>query len=252
MSPIRGKSSPEGNQGGARGDYAYVDCRGCREALSARLDGEDRPAERTRADDHLASCSACRDWLRDADALGRMVRAALPVPAGPGIPDTVLDAAPGQWRARVAHGLRWVLGALGAAQFVLGVTQIASLANQQHTHAGQLASAGHLWHESAAWNLALGAGFVFVATRRTRPVSIVPLLTVFVGTLGLLSLEDVFAGHVQATWLLSHGFILAGYAIIVLLSRPRFDFGGPPAGRGIKRWTVQFDEADSEVDRRAA
>ena len=36
-----------------------MDCDTCREALSARLDGEPEPAS---PDEHLAECPACQDW----------------------------------------------------------------------------------------------------------------------------------------------------------------------------------------------
>ena len=45
------------------------------------------------------------------------------------------------------------------------------------------ATPGHLWHESAAWNVAVGAAFLFIALRRNRPSGLVPMLTAFVGML---------------------------------------------------------------------
>jgi predicted anti-sigma-YlaC factor YlaD len=228
-----------------------VNCHTCREALSARLDGEDRPSERAAVDTHLASCADCRDWYAQAEAVGRLLRTALPAPPSPGVAEDVLAALPGPGRARSAGILRWVLGGLGVAQFLLGVVQIASLAGSTHVHVGQVASAGHLWHESAAWNLAVGAGFGWVAARRARPAGIVPVLTVFVATLLLLSAGDVTAGRVAAVWLLSHGVLLAGYVIVVLLGRPGFDFGDPPAGRGTRRWSLRVDD-DLDTDPRPA
>jgi predicted anti-sigma-YlaC factor YlaD len=43
-----------------------VECDTCREALSARLDGE---AEPTSPDEHLGACSACQEWYAAAAAL---------------------------------------------------------------------------------------------------------------------------------------------------------------------------------------
>jgi predicted anti-sigma-YlaC factor YlaD len=144
-----------------------------------------------------------------------------------------------------------VLGGLGLAQFLLGVTQILTLADRTHVHSDQVASAGHLWHESAAWNLAIGAGFAWIASRRGRPADAVPMLTVFVVVLGLLSMGDVAAGRVEGEWLLSHAIILCGYVIIVLLARPAMHFGDPPAGRGTpRRWTLRT--ADSTTSERLA
>lgn len=226
-----------------------VNCDACRQALSARLDGEEEPADRAAVDGHLDACDECGRWYDDAAAVTRLARTAAVVPVAiPGLAAAVLDAAPSPWRFRMARALRWVLGGLGVAQVLLGMTQIATLAGQPHTHAGQVASAGHLWHESAAWNLAVGAGFAWIAVRRTRPSSVVPMLSVFVGVLTVLSVGDLAGGQVTAGWLLSHGVILAGYAVIVLLTRPTFDFGEPPAGRGAGRWSVNLDEPAAQPD----
>lgn len=81
-------------------------------------------------------------------------------------------------------------------------------------------TSGHLWHEAAAWNVAVGAAFLFVAARRTPPTGLVPMLSAFVGTLVLLSVNDLMTGRVDATRLVSHGFLLAGY-LVVALSWPR-------------------------------
>jgi hypothetical protein len=44
--------------------------------------------------------------------------------------------------------------------------------------------------------------------------------------------------------LLSHGFLLAGYLIVLALSRREIDPGEPPAGRrtGLSRWRARFDD----------
>jgi predicted anti-sigma-YlaC factor YlaD len=212
--------------------------------LSARLDGEDLPSERAAVDAHLASCADCHDWYAQAEAVGRLMLPVVAVPPSRGVSDEVLAALPGPGRARWAGVLRWVLAGLGVAQFLLGVVQIASLAGHTHVHSGQVASAGHLWHESAAWNLAVGAGFGYVAARRARPAGITPVLTVFVAALLLLSLGDLTTGRVEALWLLSHGILLAGWAIMVLLGRPTFDLGDPPAGRGTRAWSLHTDDLD--------
>src|SRR5207244_1511995 len=81
----------------------------------------------------------------------------------------VLAAAPGPGRRRVADGLRVLLGLLGLAQFGLGMAQLSAFASV-HEHLGLgPADSSHLWHESAAWNVAIGAGFGWIAGRRSRP-----------------------------------------------------------------------------------
>lgn len=58
-------------------DNRTVDCDTCREALSARLDGEAEPAS---PDEHLRSCAACQEWHAAATALAGAVRIDDPTP----------------------------------------------------------------------------------------------------------------------------------------------------------------------------
>jgi predicted anti-sigma-YlaC factor YlaD len=220
-------------------DYLYVTCELYREALSARLDGEDEPVEAADTDQHLQRCPACREWFQAAAAVTRLVRVQ-PLEELPRLDPVALLPAAGVGRATA--GSRWVgltkvlrllLGGLGVAQFVLGMTQAASNAAVEHyrdaaTAAG--ATPSHLWHESAAWNVAVGAGFAWIALRRGRPAGVLPMLTAFVALLVMLSASDVLAGRVDQIRLLSHGFLLAGYLIVLGLCHPRLDSGTPPSG----------------------
>ena len=225
-----------------------VGCEQYREALSAWLDGEDDPAERHVVEAHLAGCPECRSWMDTAAAVTRLARTSL-VSAAPALDERLLAAAPGPGRPRVAITLRVLLGALGAVQFVLGTAQIAGIAGTQHLHdlTGTTVPPNHLWHESAAWNVAIGAGFAWIALRRTRPVGILPTLTAFVVVLTLLSANDMIVGRVDLSRILSHGFIVAGYLIILALTRPALDPGEPPHQRqpGPSRWRVSFEPEDA-------
>lgn len=204
--------------------------------LSARLDGEEVPGERELTDRHLATCAACAGWLDAAAEVTRLARTS-PVPPARSFD---LDP-PRRWRGRLTVGLRVVLAAIGLAQFLLGAAQVAGFGRADHTHDAAV-GAGHLWHESAAWNLALGAGFAFVALRRTRPVGLLPTLTAFVAVLTLLSAGDIVAGRVGAGRLASHAFLIAGYLVTLALSRPALDPGDPPVrGAGRRRWSASFD-----------
>src|SRR4249919_1132281 len=59
-----------------------MQCERCREALSARLDGEDAGLPPALVDEHLAGCAACRSYERRLADLHRhsRVRQAEPVP----------------------------------------------------------------------------------------------------------------------------------------------------------------------------
>lgn len=225
-------------------------CPAFREALSARLDGEDEPIDAALTDAHLRRCPACRTWHADAVTATRLFRVQQ-VPVQPVGADDLLaaldahgvlpaaDAPPpparaprsARWfravdRRRVVLALRVLLGLFGAAQFMLGIAQVTDAATATDLHGD---GAGHLWHESAAWNVAIGAGFGWIASRRGRPAGALPMLTAFVALLALLSVNDLLAGRVETERLLSHGFVLAGYAIVVALTRPALDPDRPPS-----------------------
>lgn len=213
-------------------------CEGYREALSAQLDGEP-PPDRVAADGldgHLAGCPDCRGWLADAAAVTRLVRTG-PAVAGPDVTGVVLPAAPGAGRSRLAVALRVVLAGFGVAQLALGLFQVSLLrsSEQGNLHGSTVdgATPGHLWHESAAWNIAVGAAFLWVAARRGRPGGIVPILSVFIGVLVLLGTADLAAGRVEVVRLASHGFVLIGYLVVLALNRPSLDL--VPPGRQRER-----------------
>lgn len=225
-----------------------------REALSARLDGEEFSVEwdgaarmgpgavrigvgnRTGSgvtrgvsaadiDAHLDACDACRRWYEDAALITRLAR----VDAGPGaiggIPDTVLEATPRPTRARLANALRVVLALLGAGQILLAIAQLAGPMGADNV------ALMHMTHEFTAWNAAIGASFLFIAWRRTRPAALLPLLTAFVGVLTVLSVDDIVHGDVSAGRLGTHALLLAGYVVVIAMSRPSLNFDAPPGQR---------------------
>ncbi len=55
-------------------DHCHVDCTECREAVSARLDGEESAAESDAIDAHLATCTKCRRFADEAAHVTRLAR----------------------------------------------------------------------------------------------------------------------------------------------------------------------------------
>ncbi|MFV2103904.1 zf-HC2 domain-containing protein [Micromonospora sp. LOL_024] len=238
-------------------------CEQWREILSAQLDGEATAVEQRTAGVHLETCVGCRAWLDSAARVTRRARTQV-VTSLPDLTGAILAAAPPppkrrrRWRelvagtgrrsasrfgrATVVTGLRGALGLLGAVQLVLGLAQIGQAELGEHLHAtGQ-----HLWHESAAWNVAVGAGFLFVALRRTSPSGLLPMLSAFVITLVLLSINDLVAAQVAVERLVSHGFLVVGYLITVLLSRSSRQPADPSDRQRPEqsRWRLRLDEAE--------
>ena len=215
-------------------DYEGVQCDRYQEALSARLDGEAEPIAPSEVDDHLARGAVCRAWVEDAARGPRLLRTG---PALPGldVTEAVLAAAPGRWRHWWEVLLRVALGMLGTGQLVLGLLQLTAWRPvEPHRHGAAPDGVGlaHLWHESAAWNVAIGAAFLWVATRRSRPAGLVPVLTAFIGLLALLCLLDLLAGQVSITRLASHGLVLVGYLVVLALAHPSLQLS-PPGQPGV-------------------
>lgn len=228
-------------------------CEQARESLSARLDGEDVARDRAGVDGHVSGCAPCRQWLDDAATVTRLLRTSLVAPTDAddhGLLDAVLAAAPDTRWARGGLALRAALAVAGFAQFVVGIAQVASMGMASTSPLPSGMTADHLWHESAAWNIAIGACFAWIALRRSRPAGVLPMLTAFVGVLLLLSVEDLSTGEVAAGALLSHGFVVVGYLILLALRHPGFDVVTPPARRA---WRLRADDivdAGSRIDGR--
>jgi predicted anti-sigma-YlaC factor YlaD len=231
-------------------------CEQCREALSARLDGEEPPEHRAALDAHLQECAECRRWLDAATHLTRLARMSV-VTTVPEIGDAVLAALPEPAlpepavprRARLAGALWVALAIVGGSQLFLGLVQMTTSLPVTHLHGtGPAANSHHLWTESAAWNMAIGAGFLWTAARRVSATALIPVLTAFVALLTLLTANDLWSGRVEPQHLLSHGFVIVGYVLLVVLTRSSLR-GSPPSGqdRGPSRWRVRFDEPDARA-----
>ncbi|MDR6324012.1 zf-HC2 domain-containing protein [Actinoplanes couchii] len=228
-------------------------CERWREMLSAQLDGEDDPVLRPLVDEHLDGCAGCREWLDRAAAVNRLTLTA-PVPQVPDLSAAILAALPPAPRERkrripVAALLYLALALIGAVQLILGLTQVGGGVSAGHAHNGLGATQGHLWHESAAWNVAVGAGYLFIGLRRSRPTGLVPMLTAFVAMLLLISVTDLTGGRVDIGRLVGHGFVIAGYLLVVALARGVGGVGAPPGARIGTGWRARFDNGfDNGLD----
>lgn len=222
-----------GNSRGAPSDLTVMgslDCAACREELSAELDGEGDPAARPAVLAHLGACAACAQWREQAAVVTRLTRTA-PAEAGPDLVARVLPAAPRPrpWRlvARVA------LVVVGVAQIVLGVLSLLGAAG--HGGATMLGGAdmAHMSHETAAWNLALGAAFLAGAYWTRHLAGLLPVLGVFIVVLGVLSGLDLAAGRVEPDRVITHAVLLVGFALAVLVTRTGPARGSGPTSRAV-------------------
>lgn len=200
-------------------------CADCREALSARLDGEELPGESAAIDAHLTGCAECRAYAERVASVSRRARMS-PLADTPDLVAAVLAAAPPLRRSR-AGAVRVGLGAVGIGQCALAISGIVTAGGSHHGGpelAG--ASAVHLINESSAWNLALAVGFLWVAAGNSRISGLVPVVAAFVGVLTVLSAFDLIGGRVDAVRLLSHGLVVVGLLLLMALQRLTRGGGG--------------------------
>ncbi|HWN31889.1 MAG TPA: zf-HC2 domain-containing protein [Pseudonocardia sp.] len=208
-------------------DFSNMGCSSCREHLSADLDGEADPAELPAARAHLAECSGCTRWFADAALVNRLIRTAPAEPA-PGLTEAALAAAlaelprPQSPRRRIWHWTaRAALAGVGAVQAVLGALALLLSGGGDPHMAMMGADMAHMSHESAAWNLALGVAFVAGALWTRHLAGTIPVLGSFVVVLALVSALDLVSGNVDPARVGSHGLIVVGLGLIVLIMTTR-------------------------------
>jgi predicted anti-sigma-YlaC factor YlaD len=205
-----------------------MSCEPYREAASARLDGEASGMASVVLDEHLARCPQCSAWLDTATRAGRLLRVSGATP--PDLSETILrdaglPAARLLRRRRVLQlglvllaGLQWALAVPAAWGENIGMTAM---------HMGT-----HQAHESAAWNVAVGAAQLAVALRPARAAGTMPILLAFVAVLSVLSVPDLLDDAVTGARLASHAGVVLGLLLVAALaSAERVPGPGRPAAR---------------------
>lgn len=191
-----------------------VDCDDIREAISARLDGEDPALELETIATHLALCPACRRWETDAIRLSRLTRAALA--------EAVADrsaAILAAIRATVAPSrrrldplaVRGALAALGLLQLLLGAPALVLGMNG--------GAPVHLARELGSFDLALAVGFVFAAWRPVCAQGMLPFAAALVAGLAGGTVADVVRGQVSALAESAHLSQLIALGFVWLVAR---------------------------------
>lgn len=191
-----------------------MDCEHTREAISARLDGEDAGPEVARLDRHLAGCAACTAWAADLDVLHRLVRvrAAEPVPD---LTAGILAAAPGRRAAapRVERisSVRWALFAIALTQLVLAGPALLL---------GEDAGATvHVARELGSFDVALAVGLLVAAWQPARAWGLLPVAGALALVMGLTAVLDVVDGTASGLGEAHHVLDLAGVALLWLVAR---------------------------------
>jgi predicted anti-sigma-YlaC factor YlaD len=188
-----------------------MECDAARLAISEAIDVGVPIGEPVR--DHLAHCAACRSWQ---EAAHRLRRAKMhPVTAGP---PTVVSV----WALPERFALhRWIRFALALAAVLLIGEHIVAMFS-----AGS-GSAIHLERHQAAFDVALGLAFLFVAWRPDRAYGMVPFAAAFTFALTVSALIDLVNGASTLVKESQHLVELAGLGFLWWL--------GVAAGPGRRR-----------------
>jgi predicted anti-sigma-YlaC factor YlaD len=196
-----------------------MECEQCRDALSARFDGEATGAPDHVVDDHLAGCAACRGWAAHLTRLGRALRLR-PVDPVPDLSGPILAAAAAERRRAAATPgpARVALALVGVAQLLLALPGLLGDA------AGATA---HVARDHGSWELALAAGLIFAALRPARTTGLLPVLAVLtIALLGSTTI-DVLSGLTTVSAESSHLLPLTGLAMLVVLQRSMPEAAAP-------------------------
>ncbi|MGY1711725.1 zf-HC2 domain-containing protein [Geodermatophilus sp. SYSU D00758] len=195
-----------------------MQCPACREAVSARLDGEPPGVDPAELDRHLAGCAACAGWAERAELVTRRARLA-PAPPVPDLTREVLIALPRTMPgARVAARSRLVTSALRLALLAVGVAQAAWAWPALTSGAGAMSAPVHVAHETGAWNLGVAAALLAVAAAPRLAPGTLPFLGTFTALLAVLTVADLRAGHVHADRAVTHLLLLAGLSLVATLA----------------------------------
>ncbi|WP_433732551.1 zf-HC2 domain-containing protein [Nocardia sp. CA-129566] len=219
-----------------RTDKVDVECKVCRTALSARIDGERETVPAARVDEHLEQCPECCSWYAVAVQTSRLLRGGSSY--APDLTDAIFAAADlerprgSRWRTALSgvgwsEWIRLLLGLLGVVQCALALGQFAgSDFGMTHHHGAELTQ--HLMNESTAWSLAIGIGFIYCAVRPYATSGVLPVLGVLVATLTAFVVGDLYSGAVPVSRVLSHGILVAALVLVVVVHRTRRPQTAPP------------------------
>jgi predicted anti-sigma-YlaC factor YlaD len=186
-------------------------CSRFREAVSARLDGEDPGVPDDRIDPHLATCPECRAWAASAGSLPALTEAPLErVAPDPGVLAALLDEArPRRGALVTVREWRIALALISVVQLVTAWPGVIS---------GGHASV-HMAHELTSWDLGLAVGFLFFAWQPSRAWGALPLVALLVAGLAGASVLDLVSGNPLLGREAVHLLAVAGLGCLWMLAR---------------------------------
>lgn len=192
-----------------------MDCERCRDLLSARLDGEEevvdgRSVDPTTVQRHLDGCPACTAFAGRLTDLHRWLRVQ-PVSPVPNLAPEILAAAPPMRSRQEPSAFRLLLGGVGLVLLLVAFPLL--------LHEGGGDTVHNLTRELAAFQAALGLGFVLAAWQPARVAGMFPVALTVVTAMVFVTLVDLLRGEPFGLAQSQNLFELAGVVLMAAVAR---------------------------------
>ena len=188
-----------------------VECERWRDAISARLDGEEPGIDPALVDAHLARCGHCRAFAADAAAARPAQRIGVAAPV-PDLSNRVRHAVAASDRAGHWSIVRALLVVV-AAEIIAFSLPALILGDEQDT-------AAHAARHLGAFTAAYGVGLLVVAIRPARARTMLPVTVVLAGALCITAVVDMVYGRVPLIGEAQHLPELLSVVLVWLLAVP--------------------------------
>jgi predicted anti-sigma-YlaC factor YlaD len=185
-------------------------CEQWQDAMSARLDGEDPGTTDTALDAHLAACARCREFAAAAGALDLMMGAA-PAAVVPERSADIVAAVRAERRSEA-----WVASQYVVPRVALGLVGVMQLVTPMPFLWSP--TGAHTMRDLAAFELALGVGFIVAAVRPATAPGLLPTAAALVVVLSVVVIGDIAGGRTVAAAESVHFTELIGVALLRLLT----------------------------------
>jgi predicted anti-sigma-YlaC factor YlaD len=197
-----------------------MECDRYREAISARLDGQEMGVREDALAAHLAVCSECRAFGAEAADAQRALRVA-PADPVPDLSERILarvGAAASRPRAPARYDertdvLRVTLAVIGLIQLAMSIPALVL--------GDDAGMSIHMARHLGSFSVALAVALLVVAWRPAKASSLLPVLSVLVLCVVATSVLDVWQGRSTPGAEVGHVPELIGLLVVWLLARSR-------------------------------
>jgi predicted anti-sigma-YlaC factor YlaD len=188
-----------------------MECDRAREAISARIDGEDPGVPGGALEAHLAGCDACRNWQQRAHVVTRRARLGGPFLDRDLTGQVLAAIPPAPARRRLRLAVRAALLAVALGQLAITVP----LLILGHDHD----AGAHAAHELGSFDLALAIAFVVGAIRPPLSAGLAWPCGIAAGGLVGTAIVDLIGGQAIGADEAQHLIAAAGAALLVWQAR---------------------------------